>query len=923
MNLLSRSLVAALCTVPALSAVEISEEGKVDFLQDVYPILEANCLSCHGPDDASGEFRVDKRDTLLQGGGSGIPTVVPGDTFDSYMVEVLREEDYEYRMPQEADPLPEHEIAIIEAWIMQGGEVPEDFGEDAASNTTDLWSMQPVVRPETPEAPGAATAIDAFLQKELTANGLAFSERANPVDLIKRTTILLTGLRPTADEVDAFLEASAQDPDAAYEALVDRLLASPHFGERWAQHWLDVIRWAETNGSEANLYRKNAWKYRDYVINAFNEDLPYDQFLREQLAGDQYGVGVATGFLVAGPHVPAATVGAEPSAIRQARADRLDEIAQGIGASMLGVTVSCARCHNHKFDPISIKDYYSMTAVFEGIEFGSRYPELPEGHPDRQRHAELESELAAMRAILSDEVGTWQEDWQGWNETFFQPVTAKHVRLTFPRKNVSIDELEIYGPVDPELNLALDKRGTVATAPEGLSHGRGPAHHINNGETGTMNWRPRKDLEDGIKPSITLTFTEPQSINRLNLSTNRQYFLETDYLSTYEPKSPQTFIVEVSTDGETWTEVVSNPIWDQHLANNPSAAEFQTQLQATVDRVLDEGPQASFVGLFIEPEVARVFHRGSPENPKGEVPPAGLAILDGDIGADSSTPNGERRRLFAEWLTEPSHPLTSRVMVNRIWHHIFGMGIVPTPGDFGFAGALPSHPELLDWMAAEFVDPTQPGMNAWSVKGMIRQILLTDAFQQSSAPHEVGMAKDAGSMYLWRFPPRRIEAEVIRDSILQASGKLDRTLGGESYRIHNVKKTYAQWEVVDNHSEHTWRRMIYQERMRRVDDQIFTAFDFPDCGQVRAKRPVSTTPLQALNLMNSPFAVEQAGLIADRAIAEHPDDVSAATARLFELVLSRSPDAAELDACLDIAESAGLEVVSRSLINTNEFAFLP
>ena len=271
---------------------------------------------------------------------------------------------------------------------------------------------------------------------------------------------------------------------------------------------------------------------------------------------------------------------------------------------------------------------------------------------------------------------------------------------------------------------------------------------------------------------------------------------------------------------------------------------------------------------------------------------------------------------FAEWLTKPEHPLTARVIVNRLWHHVFGAGIVPTSSDFGLAGALPTHPELLDWLASEFVEPEIRKGAAWSMKEMIRMLVMTDAFRRASHPSELALRADAGSALLWRYPPRRVEAEVIRDGILQASGKLNRRIGGASYRIHNVKKTYAQWEVVNNHGPETWRRMLYQERYRRVDDRMFTAFDFPDCGQVRAKRPVSTTPLQALNLMNSDFVIEQATFIAERARSEAGERQ---VSRAFELLLGRAPDANELAACADTE----LELVCRSLINSNEFAFLP
>lgn len=897
----------------------------VDFLRDIQPILEENCLECHGPDEAEADFRVDSRKALLEGGGSGIPTVVAGDIIESYLVEVLREEDEEYRMPQKADPLPGAQIALIEQWVEQGGEIPEDYGTADIYAGTTLWSMQPVLRPGIPDGTSAKSPIDAFLLEALQERDLSFNPRAAPRDLIKRTSVLLTGLLPGPDQIKAFEAASAADAEAAFVALVDELLESPHFGERWAQHWLDVIRWAETNGSEGNLYRKNAWMYRDYVVDAFNDDMPYDQFIREQIAGDQLGAGVATGFLVAGPHVPAATVGFEQSAIRQARADRLDEIAQTVGASMMGVTVSCARCHNHKFDPISIKDYYSLTAVFQGMEFGSRTPEMTAVDPTRVRMEKLEAELAVTRAILGDASGAWQEDWKGWNETFFQPIMTNQIRVTFEAPRVSVDELKLYGPSNSELNLASANSGTIAETLERYTDGRGPVRNINDGVEGTMNWRSPKGAKfaEGDWPWVTFAFPEERTISRVAVSSNRQYFLETEYLSTYSPGSPKNYTIEwMDADGN-WVEAVSTPSLRTKISNDAQLAALARGVNDAVEAVSKQGTQQSFVGQFIEPPIAHVFHRGSPESPRAEVPPAGLTVLGGDLGLDNNTPEAERRLKFADWLADPANPLTARVMANRVWHHIFGTGIVPTPGDFGFAGALPSHPELLDWLADEFMSSQADTVENWSVKSLIRQVLLTDAYQQSSRPDEAGLAQDAGAMYLWRFPPRRVEAEVIRDSILLASGKLDTSIGGKSYRIHNEKKTYAQWQVVKNYGEDTWRRLLYQERMRRVDDRNFTAFDFPDCGQVRAKRPVSTTPLQALNLMNSPFAVNQADLIAERATMDFPEDPVKATAALFSLILGRSPTADELAISSEVAVASGLNVVSRSLINTNEFAFLP
>ena len=901
----------------------------VDFETEILPILEDKCLDCHGADKQKSEFRVDQRAIMLKGGDSGLAALVPGDAAGSYLIEVINGSDPDMIMPPKGDPLSEEQVALITKWIEEGADWPGQMDAEA-EETTDLWSFQPVVRPEVPEGAEVGgqkpevSPVDAFLGAKLAEAGLEANPAANAGSLIRRASIVLTGLPPMPERVADFEKAFAENADTAYAALVDELMASPHFGERWAQHWLDVIRWAETNGSEANLYRKNSWIYRDYVVRAFNEDIPYKRFITEQLAGDQLGVGEATGFLVAGPHVPAATVGREPTAIRQARADRMDEIMQTVGASMLGVTVSCARCHNHKFDPISIKDYYSLTAVFQGIEFGGRWPEYSDDHQRQQRAKEIRAKMFKERRVLGEGAGQWQENWGGYTELFFPRTTTQALRIEFDRANIGVDELQVYGPANYSENLALASSGTKLVADEKQTKRGNKASTANDGRFGTMAWRTDIPKGSKEKPWIEIRFPEEQEVSRFRYSSNRKYYFETDYLLQGGNPTFSGFKISAQKADGTWQEVGRTGWARELLKRDPELTKASERLHEHIELLMEEGPQHSFVGSFVKPVVTKVLHRGSPENPRDEVMPAGLSILDGSLGLDSKTPEAKRRKAFAEWLTQADHPLTARVMVNRMWHHIFGGGIVPTASDFGFAGAQPSHPALLDWLAAEFVEPKQSESAPWSMKAMIRLLVMSDAFRRSSLPSDAGLDADAGSALLWRYPPQRVEAEVIRDGILQASGKLDPTIGGRSFRIHNEKKTYAQWQVVDNHGPETWRRMLYQERMRRVDDKMFTAFDFPDCGQVRAKRPVSTTPLQALNLMNSDFVVEQSEFIAERAQKEAGgEDMKAAVKRSFELLLTRQPDAGELAVCVEVANAQSLAVVCRSLINSNEYAFLP
>jgi hypothetical protein len=904
------------------SVFSFSSYGVINFEDEVLPILEDYCIDCHGPDKQKSGFRVDRRANLLKGGDTGMAAILPGKPEKSYMIEVLKSNDPEISMPPKGGPLFEDEIEILEKWISEGANWPGQM-EDKIEEGTDHWAFQAIERPKVPGKD--SNPIDAFIDSRLNEEGIPKNNAADPLTLIRRASVVLTGLPPEPSRVAEFVSAFQKDNESAYFNLVNELLASPHFGERWAQHWLDVIRWAETNGSESNLYRKLAWVYRDYVIRSFNKDLPYDEFISQQLAGDGMGVGEALGFLVAGPHVPAATVGQEPSAIRQARADRMDEIMQTVGASMLGVTMSCARCHNHKFDPISIQDYYSMTAVFQDIEFGSRFPEFSKDHPRKIQAKEFWKGIARNRNHVRKKTSAWEEDWGGYKEVHWEPIEAVALRLNFWSGYVALDEVEIFGLPSENTNLAKASNGTLVRTDLAFAQqgDRFPVSRVIDGKFGTQRWQASYNKKKKQNPWIEFTFEKPVKVGRLRMSSNREYYFETDYLEQKNKFNFDKFLVNVKLADGVWKQVASIQEIRDLMEHDKSIGDAIGEINHLAYKLSEKGPRPSFVGSFIEPKITRVLHRGSPENPRDIVLPAAPKILSGDLGIDNEASGRSRRAKFAEWLVDEKNPLTARVMANRIWQHVFGAGLVVTGGDFGRAGAPPSHPELLDWIASEFSRPSRAEGTAWSMKELIRLFVTSEAFKRSSSPSDIGLEKDATSSLLWRFPPRRVEAEVIRDGILLASGKLNREMGGRSYRIHNVKKTYAQWEVVNNFGPETWRRMIYQERMRRVDDQIFTAFDFPDCGQVRAKRPVSTTPLQALNLMNSAFVVDQARHLAKRANEESKENLKASIIRVFELIFSREPKKQELNASLKIAKDHGLEIVCRALINSNEFAFLP
>jgi cytochrome c553 len=912
----------------------------VDFEQDVRPILTASCLGCHGPEKQKSDFRVDVKKIVFAGGVGGEPAVVPGRSAESPLVRYVAglEEDMQMPPAGKGDPLTPAQIGILRAWIDQGAVWP-DHASATVADATDFWSLRPIRRPAVPAAGfKSGNAIDAFLAAKRAEKNLPGSPEADRRTLLRRAAITLTGLPPTPEETEDFIRET--DP-LAFEKRVDRLLASPRFGERWAQFWLDVVRWSETNGSESNLYRKNAWPYRDYVIRAFNSDLPFDRFIREQIAGDAFGVDEATAFLVSGGFVHAATVGREVPAIRQARADRLDETIQSVSTALLGMTMACARCHNHKFDPIPQKDYYALAAVFQGLEYGHRpWRNQPDAAVQATRAESLRKQLDTVRAELRAVAPAWTEEWPDHLQTRFPPVRTRAVRMTFPRQAIAVvEECQIFGAATGEKNLALAAGGATARSFKPAETLMREIANVIDGRFGqTFAWRTRESSEkpDPSAPAPWFEIELPAEavIDRIGLSSDREALAYTDYL--IEPgrgtaSGPRKYRVEVRDADGTWREVAAADLPSkgagagQVAATPPAPAapanEATRALLARLHELLRDYnealPPPVFAGYFIPPGKTHLLGRGDPMAPREEVAPNGLTALKADLQLGADTPDQERRLAFATWLADPrQNPLTPRVLANRLWLHVFGRGIVDTPGDFGNAGAPPSHPELLDWLASEFVD------GGWSAKKTIRLLVTSAAFRQSSAPNPAAEKIDAEARLLWRFPPRRVEAEVLRDATLAVAGTLDLKMGGPGFRIHADKKRYEGWKVVDNAGPATWRRMVYQESMRGIDDRMFTAFDRPECGQVTPKRTVSTTPLQALNLFNGDFILTQAEKFAERVHREAGADAAAQIRRAFLLVFGRAPTAGEVRAAQSLVAQDGLPALGRVLLNANEFAFL-
>jgi hypothetical protein len=801
------------------------------------------------------------------------------------------------------------------------------------------WSFQPVRRPTVPEIPGLTSQnpIDAFVAQRLAQEGLALSPEADRATLIRRLYLVMLGVPPRPEAVAAFVA----DPEPrAFEHLVDVVLADRRYGERWGRHWLDVIRFAETNGFETNRERPNAWQFRDYVIAAWNDDLPYDQFVREQLAGDALGADVATGFLVGGPQD---IVGSpDPVLTAQQRADELDDMVATTGTAFLGLTIGCARCHSHKFDPIAQSEYYSLTAVFAGVRHGERDLPLPEERAAEVREldariASLDRQLAPFvvvpvpRAAPADGGPLRAAVDFVRNEESFAPVDAKFVRFTIfatTGAEPCLDELEVWAG---DRNVALATNGALVTASGTLSgYDIHKLEHLNDGLFGNSHSWISDEVGGGW---VQIELPQNERIDRIVWGRDRDGVVH-DRLAV-------NYCIEVAEGLDHWHGIASSADrapWPgesvvsavpHHRFDATTAADVAEVAQARAwlaerqelaprRAALAQAPKV-YAGTFTEPGAVHLLERGDPMRPGDLVVPATLALFR-PMALAGDAPEQQRRLRLSQWITDPAHPLTARVLVNRVWQHQFGTGLVSTPSDFGRNGARPSHPELLDWLASEFV------AGGYHIKALQRLILTSAVWRQASAPRQDAMRIDAGSRLLWRFPPQRLEAEAIRDSILATSGDLDPTMGGPSFFLHDVdRENVYHYHPKERFGAPEMRRMVYALKVRMEQDAVFGAFDCPDGSLVMPKRGMSTTPLQSLNLWNSEFLLQQADVMAARCRREvgGAEDGAAAVQRAWQLAFQREPLASELGDAITFVQSEGLPALCRALLNSNEFLFVP
>ncbi len=778
------------------------------FEAEVRPLLITHCYGCHSrtANLAKAGLRLDTRDATRRGGRSG-PAVVPGDLDSSLLVRAVRYHDVDFQMPPDGR-ISDEEIRTLEKWVAMGAPDPRDekpakaagkpgeaspgtahrwTKDDIAEGRTNHWAYRPVVDaapPAVTDPEWSRTAIDAFVFAEMDERGLTPAAPTDRRTLLRRASLDLTGLPPSEAELAAFEADTAPD---AFAKAVDRMLASPAFGERWGRHWLDVARYAESSGKEANVFYPHAWRYRDYVIDAFNEDKPYDLFLTEQLAGDLMPAAsdadraenlVATGYLAVGTKSHNAR--GKPQFQMDLADEQLDAATQG----MLGLTVACARCHDHKFDPITQKDYYAVAGIF--LSTDTRYGTF---EAQQNNHPAGLLELPAESGL----------------------------------------------PLGPAMRR--DQRGLLAAA-------------------------QLRTAEEAKRSEEILAQARAARLKGEDLPANIQQQIVRARATQGATRNLESITERFGPEGE------------------PTGANLRAMGAADRDRALN----------------ARILDRGELDKP-GEVVRRGFVELL-STGDDPRIAKGSGRLELAQWIARDDNPLTSRVWVNRVWLHLFGQGLVPTPDNFGMSGLRPSHPELLDHLAARLV------ANGWSTKRLIREIVLSRAYAMSSAYDAKDAEIDPDGTYLWRMPKKRLEAEAIRDSMLAASGALVRAprLGSPIAFVEGAARGPAVERLLgstdgtgDNH------RSVYLPIVRDRVPEALEVFDFAEPAFVTGRRDATNVPTQALFLMNSAEITRLADMFATRVMAAGDAEVERIRAA-FAIAFGRAPAPSEIAACRDFLD---------------------
>jgi len=989
-------LLSLLLVILALAPSARADDGAVFYKEEVFPILEERCFSCHGGEEKlKGNFRVTSREGLVVGGdyGSGIDAESPE---KSLLLEMVSYNDENYQMPPK-EKLSDEDIAVLTEWVKMGApydpelEIKGDASERRGFSVTDdqrnWWAYQPVVKPSVPKVDSELAAfidetkpnpIDAFLLHDLSKAGLTPNGPTDAEALLRRVHYDLIGLPPTPEEASKFATHFASEPDQAIDAVVDELLARPQYGEKWARHWLDLVRYAESNGFERDNPKPHIWRYRDYVISSFNEDKPYDQFVIEQLAGDEIANPTMASVTATGFH-RLMQWDDEPADRKQHVYDVLADNVLVTSETFLGMTLGCARCHDHKADPISQKDYYSFMSFFHGV--------TPYETPGTIRPWAEPAELAAFEKKRKDRVVAKRKK----IEALESDMIAYLKEVGKFQKDKAAPSVKTY--VD-------DARGTPATWNFVTS---APAPGWKEvGSKAFKNWTKGQGgfgTEGTPNSFVTTEWKEPEIWMRTNFGSKE--IPESLVLEIFHDEDVEVYLngVEIfKASGHIsdyqFVELGQSALDAFQTGNNVLAIHCkQTKGGQFIDAALRTGPQMPGTlpvalnrgGKRLEGELSKHFGReivkewrdeknklngiqrempgtplnvvkesgsqplplqvhlrGSAHAPGDEVEPAFPSVLG---GGDSPVPatyepvkhevgnaTSGRRLALAKWIASPENPLTSRVIMNRLWQHHFGRGIVPSTNDFGQLGEDPTHPELLDFLAATLVE------NSWSLKEMHRLIISSRAYRRSSTPDSQNLLEDPQNNLFWRYDMRRLTAEEIRDSLLSLSGNLNLEQGGPWVYpelppevLATASRPGKGWPISQDLKDQN-RRSIYIHVKRSLRFQMLADFDQADTDTPCAVRFATTVPTQALAMLNSKLVNDQAVVFAEMLRAGSEDDLRSRIHRGLALVTQRNPEEAEVEHCVELVErlqserglteEQAMERFALVAMNLNEFMYL-
>lgn len=887
-------------------------KGVEFFEREIRPVLVEHCLECHASTGKrKGGLALDSREGWTAGGDTG-RVITPGDPEKSLLIEAVRYHNREMQMPPD-NRLADREVRALETWVRLGAPDPRDGGAKvelvrgmSEEEGRAFWSFQPIDSPPVPTVKDPrwiANPVDAFILSVLEAKGLSPAPRADKASLLRRLTFDLTGLPPELGEVDRFLADAAPD---AWERVIDHLLASPQYGVRWGRHWLDVVRYADSNGLDENLGFGHAWRYRDYVIDSFNAGKPFDRFLVEQVAGDLLpgataGQRTATGFLALG-----ARVLAEPDE-EKLRMDVIDEQLDTLGKTFVGLTLGCARCHDHKFDPITQRDYYGMAAIFRSSEnFApsktgvikhwyehslATKEELAKAKADDERIAKAR---AAHGAFKSKAVNGLQSAARANVVEYLVAASSMAAEASLAQAEPLCAEKGLHPWILLQCRLHL-------------------SYHPDDPVLGPWHDLAAKGDREGIRRHFTPLFAEAESA--------WQAAKKTDPKATKlaDPKLEAARVVLHDSEG-----LLALPT-EPFKAFDPDTVRELARLEEEVRQLESaayDAPAAMGVGEAAKVVAEMPIHiRGNHLAHGPVVPRAVPAVMRASSGDPSWKPDRSGRLELAEWLVRPDHPLTARVIVNRIWRWHFGTGLVATTDNFGVKGEAPSHPELLDWLARRFIE------SGWDVKAMHRLLLTSSAYQMATVHPQPGEAPllDPENRLHWKFQRQRLEAEQIRDAVLFVAGRLDDTLGGKTLPLRNRQMVFNHTSKDHTHYEDR-RRSAYLPVIRNHVADVLAQFDYPDPTMPTGSRNSTVVAPQCLYLLNSPLVLDASRAMAAASLAagESPE---ARIDWIYRRAFSRPATATERTEALrwvrEAGESDAWPLLCQAILASNEFVYLP